>query len=223
MTATSLPQAQRILVVVAHPDDETFGLGALLCEFVDAGTEVSVVCFTHGEASTLGLGSGELATIREKEFHDAGVVLGVEQAIILDYPDGALGEAPVRELVAQIGRNANSPDLVIAFDQGGITGHPDHVRATEAAVMWGIENGVSVLAWALSEVVAKQLTDEFSVRFFGREDSAIEIKLTVDRTRQLQAIDCHKSQAVNNAVLQRRLELQANQETLVYLSSCSAS
>jgi LmbE family N-acetylglucosaminyl deacetylase len=40
------------MAVVAHPDDESFGLGALLSELTGVGVEVEVVCFTHGEAST---------------------------------------------------------------------------------------------------------------------------------------------------------------------------
>jgi LmbE family N-acetylglucosaminyl deacetylase len=41
------------LAVIAHPDDESFGLGAVLAAF-GAGTQVRVLCFTRGEASTLG-------------------------------------------------------------------------------------------------------------------------------------------------------------------------
>ena len=48
---TALPRWRRVLAVVAHPDDESFALGALLDRFVTAGAEVSVLCLTHGEAS----------------------------------------------------------------------------------------------------------------------------------------------------------------------------
>jgi LmbE family N-acetylglucosaminyl deacetylase len=53
-----------VLAVCAHPDDETFGLGALLAAFADRGAKVSVLCFTRGEASTLGPGEHELAELR---------------------------------------------------------------------------------------------------------------------------------------------------------------
>lgn len=49
-----LPATDTALVVIAHPDDESFGLGAVLHALVTAGTPVDVLCFTHGEASTLG-------------------------------------------------------------------------------------------------------------------------------------------------------------------------
>jgi LmbE family N-acetylglucosaminyl deacetylase len=58
MTPTScrrdvLPAWTTVLAVVAHPDDESFGLGALLDGFTGAGASVEVLCLTHGEASTL--------------------------------------------------------------------------------------------------------------------------------------------------------------------------
>ncbi|HQA14240.1 MAG TPA: PIG-L family deacetylase, partial [Ornithinibacter sp.] len=40
-----------MLVVVAHPDDESFALGALIDRSVRLGAEVSVLCLTRGEAS----------------------------------------------------------------------------------------------------------------------------------------------------------------------------
>ena len=43
-----------VAAIVAHPDDETFGLGALLADLARAGRAARVLCFTHGEASTIG-------------------------------------------------------------------------------------------------------------------------------------------------------------------------
>lgn len=59
-----LPAWRSVLVVVAHPDDESFGLGAVIAAFVGQRTAVHVLCFTHGELSTLGAGSADLATVR---------------------------------------------------------------------------------------------------------------------------------------------------------------
>ena len=49
-----LPSAKEVLAICAHPDDESFGLGAILGVVAELGTRVRVLCFTHGEASTLG-------------------------------------------------------------------------------------------------------------------------------------------------------------------------
>src|SRR5665811_2085516 len=62
-----LPAWTTVLAVVAHPDDESFGLGALLDAFTNAGASVEVLCLTHGEASTLHGTPGDLATLRGVE------------------------------------------------------------------------------------------------------------------------------------------------------------
>ncbi|WP_406472192.1 PIG-L family deacetylase [Streptomyces sp. NBC_01615] len=47
---------RRVLVVVAHPDEESLGLGGLPALLSDGGVPATVLCFTHGEASTLTAG-----------------------------------------------------------------------------------------------------------------------------------------------------------------------
>ena len=48
-----LPGWAQVLVVVAHPDDESFGLGAIISQMTATGAAVHILCYTHGEASTL--------------------------------------------------------------------------------------------------------------------------------------------------------------------------
>jgi LmbE family N-acetylglucosaminyl deacetylase len=63
-TSPTLPAWNSMLVVVAHPDDESFGLGAVLDAFGRAGTQISVLRLTHGEASTMHVVAGNLAEVR---------------------------------------------------------------------------------------------------------------------------------------------------------------
>lgn len=60
LQAGALPAWPSVVAVVAHPDDESFGLGAILDSFARSGAAVSVLCLTHGEASTLHGVSGDL-------------------------------------------------------------------------------------------------------------------------------------------------------------------
>ncbi len=214
-----MPRVERLLAVVAHPDDETFGLGAILSEFVDTGAVVDVLCFTRGGASELGVEEDDLAELREQELRDAVAVLRITNIAIFDYGDGALGEVPSAELVGHIEVHAGGVDALVVFDEGGITGHPDHRRATEAATAWAQTNDVAVLAWVLPVEVANQLNDEFRAGFIGRTEDSIDFDLRLDRTTQLRAIDCHRSQAQGNAVLARRLQLQGNRECMRYLTT----
>ena len=75
-----------VLAVVAHPDDESFGLGALLSEASGAGSRAGVLCLTHGEASTLHGRDGDLRTIREGELRAAAARLGRRRARRLTMP-----------------------------------------------------------------------------------------------------------------------------------------
>ena len=67
LRADALPAWTSLLAVVAHPDDESFGLGALLDAFTRVRAGVEVLCLTHGEASTLHGAPGDLASVRGAE------------------------------------------------------------------------------------------------------------------------------------------------------------
>jgi GlcNAc-PI de-N-acetylase len=62
-----LPAWSRVLAVVAHPDDETFGLGALVDLMAATGAAVHILCNTHGEASTLNENRADLHRERAAE------------------------------------------------------------------------------------------------------------------------------------------------------------
>jgi LmbE family N-acetylglucosaminyl deacetylase len=197
------------LAVVAHPDDESFGLGAVLSALSGAGVVVRVLCLTHGEASTLG-SPVNLAQVRACELRAAATVLGVCDVALLNYPDGGLADVPFDALDAEIEERLGAADLLVVFEPGGVTGHPDHQAATAAATRVAARNGLSVLEWGVPPDVAHMLNDELATAFVAADGRDVE----VDRSAQLDAIRCHASQAHDNRVLQRRLALQGWRERL---------
>ncbi len=213
----ALPRVKEVLAVCAHPDDESFGLGAILAAFSEGGARVGVICFTHGETSTLGA-STDLRVVRAKELDHAASVLGVTTVTLLDHADGRLGQVPLAELEDEVVAVASGADLFLAFDSGGITGHPDHVRATEAALGAARRLGCPVLGWVLPEAVSVRRNAEFGTAFVGREADEVAFVVEVDRARQGVAIACHESQSMDNPVLWRRLELLGGQEHLRWLT-----
>ena len=217
--AHALPDWRSVVAVVAHPDDESFGLGAILSTFAANGAEVSVLCLTHGEASTLHGVDGDLATVRARELGDAADALGVHHVKLLDYPDGALAPISLDTLAKQASDFAReaSADGLVAFCSDGVTGHPDHVRATEVAGLTAELLGLGALAWTLPADVARVLAEESGAAFGGRPEGQIDIVLEVDRTAQLRAARCHPSQAVPGSVLWRRLDLLGDREYLRWL------
>jgi LmbE family N-acetylglucosaminyl deacetylase len=209
-----------VLAVCAHPDDESFGLGATLAAFASHGTPTTVLCFTHGAASALGTSRGDLHQIRAAELEAAARELGVGDVELLDYPDGALAQEPAELLSGHVAHAARRAEagLLLVFDEGGITGHPDHQQATRAARLFAQQARLPVLAWAVEQQVAATLNAEFGTSFAGRATDQIDCSVEIDRRRQLSAITCHASQAEDNPVLWRRLELQANREVFHWLN-----
>lgn len=219
MTAAGeLPPWQQVLVVVAHPDDESFGLGSVIAAFTTRGADVDVLCLTRGEASTLhGVDGGpapdpaDLAVLRESELREAGRVLGVRAVQLLDRPDGRLTALPAGVLAGDVATALEGADYdgILAFDPSGVSGHPDHAAATAAAVD---ATDLPVLVWTLDAGVADRLNRETGGCFTGHEQ--VDILLPVDRTRQRAAVACHPSQAVPSSVLWRRMELCGEHERL---------
>lgn len=214
-----LPAWSRVLVVVAHPDDESFGLGAVIDGFVRRGATVGVHCLTRGEASTLGVAHGDLADIRARELREAGCVLGVTQTTLHHWPDGALDHTDHDALVADVRQAVDdaAPEGLLVFDPSGVTGHPDHATATRAALHVADAVGVPVLGWTLPAPVAARLNAEHGTAFSGHFPGDIDIVLPVSRERQRRAIDAHASQAVPGSALWDRLDLLGDTEHLRWL------
>lgn len=214
-----LPPWHRVLAVVAHPDDESFGLGAVIEAFIDRGAEVSVLCLTEGETSTLGAGVN-LAKMRRDELAKASRELGVTGTALHHHPDGALRTVCrhilAGEVIDEVG--AARADGLLVFDETGVTGHPDHVTATAAALLAADVLDLPVLAWTLPDSVAEQLNAELrDTSFRGRGPDEIDLTITVDRRHQVEASRAHHTQAVPTSPLWRRLELLGEAEHLRWL------
>ena len=181
--------------------------------------EDSPASFTHGESSTLGVTTTELGQVRAAELADAASELGVDHVELFDYPDGALNRQPIDRLAKHVCQMADRvrPDLLLVFDEGGVTGHLDHGRATEAALEFARDTRLPVLAWAVAQPVATTLNEEFGTTFVGRTPVDLDFEVHVDRGRQRRAIIRHASQATDNPVLLRRLKVQGDREVLRWL------
>lgn len=137
------------MAVLAHPDDESLGVGGTLAKYASEGVETYLVTATLGEAGRYrGIprddpqhpGPEALARIRESELRAAAQVLGIRDLALLGYRDQELDRAEPREaigrIVAQLRRVR--PQVVVTFAQDGAYGHPDHVaicQFTTAAVL----------------------------------------------------------------------------------------
>jgi LmbE family N-acetylglucosaminyl deacetylase len=130
---------KKMLLVFAHPDDESFTCGSLIPKYVKAGWQVDLVCATRGEVGTSGpytdVTPEQLGEIRQKELEKAGTHLGIHSITYLGYMDGSLHSEEPGELEEKIYQKMEElvPDCVITFDTTGLTNHPDHIRICFAA------------------------------------------------------------------------------------------
>jgi LmbE family N-acetylglucosaminyl deacetylase len=139
--------------------------------------------------------------------------------MLKDHPDGDLRDLPDKMLAAEVVAAAEScwADGLLVFDSAGVTGHPDHMAVTAAGLLAAERLNLPVLGWTLPETVAAQLNQELGASFIGHPDQLIDLRVSVDRTRQRQASHAHKSQALPDSVLWRRLELLGDSESLRWL------
>jgi LmbE family N-acetylglucosaminyl deacetylase len=124
---------QRLALLFAHPDDETYATGGTVARYASEGIHCSLYCATDGDA---GRSSGipvssraELGAIRRAELRAACDVLGIDTLVSGGHPDGGLHDVNpdvvMGEIVAFLRRER--PELVITFGpEGAPTQHRDH-------------------------------------------------------------------------------------------------
>jgi LmbE family N-acetylglucosaminyl deacetylase len=135
-----MAESLKLLLILAHPDDESLGIGSTVARYAREGVEVHLLTATRGERGWLGdeasnPGLTELGRVREGELLAAARVLGIKTVTHLDYIDGDLDEAPVDKIVAEIAGHVRlvKPQVVITFGLDGGYGHPDHIAISQFA------------------------------------------------------------------------------------------
>ena len=104
---------QRMLCVVAHPDDMEFGAAAAVARWTGQGKDVVYCMVTSGEAGIDGMHPDECRTVREAEQVESARIVGVDAVEFLGLPDGVLEYGvPLRRAIAESVRR-HRPDVVV--------------------------------------------------------------------------------------------------------------
>ncbi len=148
MTETNIQKS--IVAVLAHPDDESFGMGGTLALYAQRGYKVSLICATLGEAGTVDAhfleGYGSIAELREAELRCAIQHLGLSELVLLGYRDSGMPgsadnshpDAHINQPIEQVAQKVADhlrrlkADIVMTFDPIGGYRHPDHIHIHEA-------------------------------------------------------------------------------------------
>lgn len=141
-----------LMAVLAHPDDETFGMGGTLAKYANQDIDVYLICATHGEVGEMDAefleGFESPAQRREYELRCAAKNLGIKEVIFLNYRDSGMAGSennshPDSLFVADLNKVAEEvvqyirkikPTIVLTFDPIGGYRHPDHIKIHEATV-----------------------------------------------------------------------------------------
>lgn len=126
-----------ILLVFAHPDDESSSVAGTTAKYARCSVPVDLICATGGEKGTrLGVPPGvDTATAREAGLRAAAAITGIRDIYLLGYTDGELDSVDPEEVAARVLgiMRRVQPQVVITFGPDGISGHPDHVTIGRAA------------------------------------------------------------------------------------------
>lgn len=136
---TELPE--RVLAVLAHPDDVDFGAGGTIASWTDQGIEVTYLLCTNGDAGGFdpAVDRADIAGIRQEEQRAAAKAVGVSDVRFLGYPDGQLvASLDLRRDISRVIRQVRPQRLLmqspeINWDRIAAS-HPDHRAAGEATL-----------------------------------------------------------------------------------------
>lgn len=192
----------RLVVVAAHPDDESIGAGGLIARAHDRGMQVYVALLTAGEAADPTVTDGSrhaLARMRLAEMEEAvGVLAPGAPVVFLGAQDGHLDECEP-QVTAYLTETLGQATRTLVAAPWREDPHPDHRAAGRAAAAAASASGARLV--------------EFPVRLWLDTDAGaapwdrmVQLALSdAERDRKVAAIGAHASQFRSPDVLRSRL------------------
>jgi N-acetylglucosamine malate deacetylase 2 len=123
----------RLLLVFAHPDDESVFAAGVARQCAERGGVVGICTATAGDRGRTGAppicDAAALPRVRQQELWAACDLLGIGVRRVLGYPDRGLAHAPtgtIRRQLVEVLRTVR-PQVLVTFDPNGSNLHPDHV------------------------------------------------------------------------------------------------
>ncbi|MET0989618.1 MAG: PIG-L deacetylase family protein, partial [Glaciihabitans sp.] len=153
LPALELGVGDRVIVIAAHPDDETLGAGGLIAECSLRGIPVQVVVVTDGAAShptSPELTGPSLAARREREAREAVEILAPGIAVtFLGFADGAVREHSEEIYDALTARVENAPGTTVLVAPWRGDGHRDHRVVGEVTASLAAAMGIRLLEYPI--------------------------------------------------------------------------
>ncbi len=191
LEALGLQAGDVALVLGAHPDDETFGLGATIAQLASEGVEVHIVTMTAGEAALSHLGKQlpGLPARRQTEFTRACAQLGAASCTIVGLPDAGLSARSddVSEVVAAHVRQRAPAQLLTTWWRDP---HDDHAVLGQVACRVAANTGCGVFGYP---IWAQHWSDPTPIL---TEATSVTLSITTPAARDARATatTCYSSQ-----------------------------
>ena len=204
---------ERVLVIVAHPDDIDFGTAGSVATWTRAGVEVTYCLVTSGEAGgdDRNQARAHMAAVREAEQETAAKVVGVEDVRFLRYPDGRVeATLELRRDLSRVMREVR-PQRVVTQSPERLweriyASHPDHLAAGEAAVAAVYPDARN--PFAHPELLLMEELEPWTVPqlwMMARLDSNVFVDITDVMDAKLEALCSHTSQISDPAAIEKLL------------------
>ncbi|HUV28191.1 MAG TPA: PIG-L deacetylase family protein [Anaerolineales bacterium] len=205
---------QRILVILAHPDDPEFFCGGTIARWTLAGHQVAYCLLTCGDKGTKdrSLTSAALCSLRQEEQRAAAAILGVHDVRFLDYPDGYLvPDMNLRKEITRVIRQ-EQPDILVTCDPTNLyvretyLNHPDHRAAGQAtldAVFPAARDHLYFIELWRDEQLEPHIVREVWISL--PRDPDVSVDITDHWDLKLRALSEHRSQIGDRAQLEERM------------------
>jgi LmbE family N-acetylglucosaminyl deacetylase len=189
--------AQKIMAVMAHPDDPDFSCGGTFAKWAAEGKEIIYVLFTRGDKGTSDpdMTPDRLQIIREQEERAAAKVLGVKDVIFLGHPDGGVEDtAEGRGQVVKLIREFR-PDILVTMDPfRRYTQHRDHRHAAIMAMDAVFPYARDRLSYPEHEKMGLEPHKVGEIFISGPEEPEFFIDIRDTFETKVDALMCHCSQ-----------------------------
>jgi len=192
-----------ILLVFAHPDDESSGVSGTVKKYTVGGIPVDLITATRGEkGSRLDVPEGlDTGTAREAELRAAAAIIGIRNIYLLGYMDGELYKADIDEVAGKIAdlMRRVEPEIVITFGPDGISGHMDHITVGKAATkafknLSAEGKGPRKLYYVTIAASALPDANEYGVATRPDEEVTIATDISKYFDSKIKALSAHRSQ-----------------------------
>ena len=203
--SNNFPEPERVLVIVAHPDDPEFGAAGTVALWASRGAQVTYVIVTDGSKGSAEkeMTREKLVALREAEQRRAAAEVGVSEVVFLGLTDGEIeNNDTLRELLVRQIR-IYKPDVLVTHDPtsrivgGSYLNHRDHRTVGDAALDATFPLARDRLNYPEHEqegLAPHKVLDVFLI-FSDQPNYWVDISSTVEL--KIKALQAHKSQIAN--------------------------